>query len=200
MKKIVAIVLTFAMLFSTFTIMRSGVEAKTAKGYYFAMIQKKKSFFGYIKKAKIVADKKVVRVNSDIKLQVPLSEEETTTEEPTTEQPTTEQPTTAAQPATQPQTKIVYGNGPAKLITYGSFMYRKTDKGASRIIKAKKRTFTISKKCKFYDRCWMYGKKKKKIGKAKAFAKFNKIKKTSLNECELVVKNGKVVVIKFGRG
>lgn len=185
MKKIVAILLTFVMLTSTFAVMKtSEVDAKTKKGYYFAMIQKKKSYFGYIKKAKIVANKKVVVVPP-----------ETTT--PAAEQPTGEQPTTAA-PTTQPQTKIVYGKT-AKLITYGSFMYRKTDKGASKIIKAKKRTFTISKKCKFYDRCWE-GKKKKKISRSKAFAKFKKIKKTSLNECELKVKNGKVTVIKFGRG
>ena len=184
MKKIVAVVLTFVMLVSTFAVMKtSGVEAKTKKGYYFAMIQKKKSYFGYIKKAKIVADKKVVVIPSE-------------TTAPAAEQPTGEQPTTVA--PTEPQTKIVYGKT-AKLVTYGSFMYRKTDKGASKIIKAKKRTFIIHKKCKFYDRCWE-GKKKKKISRAKAFAKFKKIKKTSLNECELKVKNGKVTVIKFGRG
>ena len=186
MKKIVAVVLTFVMLASTFAVMKtSEVDAKTKKGYYFAMIQKKKSYFGYIKKAKIVADKK----------EVPI-EVETTTQ--AAEQPTGEQPTTQPAQPTQPQTKIVYGKT-AKLITYGSFMYRKTDKGASKIIKAKKRTFIIHKKCKFYDRCWE-GKKKKKISRAKAFAKFKKIKKTSLNECELKVKNGKVTVIKFGRG
>ncbi len=197
MKKLIAVVLTFVMLISTFAVMKtSGVEAKTKSGYYFAMIQKKKSYFGYIKKAKIVADTKVVYLKSNIK--VNDGEEESTTEAPTVE-PTTEQPT-SAQPATQPQTKIVYGNGTAKIVTYGSYMYRKTDKGASKIIKAKKRTFVISKKCKFYDRCWMYGKKKKKISKAKAFAKFKKIKKYSLNECEFKVKNGKVTVIKFGRG
>ena len=185
MKKILAVVLTFVMLVSTFAVMKtSGVEAKTKKGYYFAMIQKKKSYFGYIKKAKIVASKKVVVVSPKVN-----DEGETTV--PTT----TEAPTVAP---TEPQTKIVYGKT-AKLITYGSFMYRKTDKGASKINKAKKRTFTISKKCKFYDRCWE-GKKKKKISRAKAFAKFKKIKKTSLNECELKVKNGKVTVIKFGRG
>ena len=184
MKKIVAIVLTFVMVASTFAFINNGVEAKTKKGYYFAMIQKKKSYFGYIKKAKIVANKKVVPVEPE------------TTQAVTTAQG--EQPTT--QPVSQPKTKTVYGKGPAKLITYGSFMYRKTDKGASKIIKAKKRTFIIAKKCKFYDRCWEGKKKQKKISRAKAFKKFNKIKKTSLNECELKVKNGKVVVIKFGRG
>ena len=189
MKKIVAVVLTFVMLVSTFAVMKTdGVEAKTKKGYYFAMIQKKKSYFGYIKKAKIVASKKVVVVSPKV------NDEGETTVEPTTQAPTVA-PTEAP---TQPQTKIVYGKT-AKLITYGSFMYRKTDKGASKIIKAKKRTFIISKKCKFYDRCWE-GKKKKKISRAKAFAKFKKIKKMSLNECELKVKNGKVTVIKFGRG
>ena len=66
MKKIVAVVLTFVMLVSTFAVMKtSGVEAKTKKGYYFAMIQKKKSYFGYIKKAKIVASKKVVNRFTD---------------------------------------------------------------------------------------------------------------------------------------
>ena len=183
MKKIIAIVLTFAMLFSTFAVMKYETEAKTKSGYYFAMIQKKKSYFGYIKKAKIVADKKVVPVEAE------------------TTQPTTTQPgeTTVAPETTQQQTKIIYGKT-AKLVTYGSFMYRKTDKGASKIIKAKKRSFTIAKKCKFYDRCWEGKKKKKKISRTKAFNKFKKIKKTSLNECEFKVKNGKVVVIKFGRG
>lgn len=194
MKKIVAVVLTFVMLVSTFAVMKtSGVEAKTKKGYYFAMIQKAKSPWGYIKKAKIKVDKKVVTVDSK------LSDEGETTTEPVTEQPTeqpTVEPTTA--PSAQPQTKIVYGKGPAKLVTYGSFMYRKTDLGASKTIKAKKRTFIISKKCKFYDKCWT--KKSKKISRAKAFKKFEKIKKHSLNECELVVKGGKVVKIKFGRG
>lgn len=194
MKKLIAVVLTFVMLVSTFAIMKtSGVEAKTKSGYYFAMIQKKKSYFGYIKKAKIVADKKIVYVNSKV------NDEGETTEAPTV-QPTTVAPTQAptAQPTTEQQTKIVYGKT-AKIVTYGSFMYRKTDKGASKIIKAKKRTFIISKKCKFYDRCWE-GKKKKKISRAKAFKKFKKIKKMSLNECEFKVKNGKVTVIKFGRG
>ncbi len=188
MKKILAVVLTFVMLVSTFAVMKtSGVEAKTKKGYYFTMLQKKKSYFGYIKKVKIVAKKKVVPV-----------ETETTTQ--AVEQPTGEQPTTQPVQPTKPKTKVIYSKGPAKLITYGSFMYRKTDKGASKIIKAKKRTFVIAKKCKFYDRCWETKKKKKKISRAKAFAKFKKIKKTSLNECELKVKNGKVTVIKFGRG
>ena len=184
MKKIIAIVLTFAMLFSTFAVMKYETEAKTKSGYYFAMIQKKKSYFGYIKKAKIVADKKVVPVEAE------------------TTQPATTQPgeTTVAPETTQQQNKIVYGKGAAKIVTYGSFMYRKTDKGASKIIKAKKRSFTIAKKCKFYDRCWEGKKKKKKISRTKAFNKFKKIKKTSLNECEFKVKNGKVVGIKFGRG
>ena len=190
MKKIIAVVLTFVMFTCTFAIMNnSGVDAKTKSGYYFAMIQKKKSYFGYIKKAKIVADKKIVYVNSKV------NDEGETTAQPTTAAPTV-QPTTQA--PTEQQTKIVYGKT-AKIVTYGSFMYRKKDKGASRIIKAKKRTFIISKKCKFYDRCWE-GKKKKKISRAKAFAKFKKIKKMSLNECEFKVKNGKVTVIKFGRG
>ncbi|MCR5430135.1 MAG: hypothetical protein K6E58_02765 [Eubacterium sp.] len=190
MKKIIAVVLTFVMLTCTFAIMsNSGVEAKTKSGYYFAMIQKKKSYFGYIKKAKIVADKKVVKVNSKLK------DEGETTEQPTTVAPTV-QPTTQA--PTEQQTKIVYGKT-AKIITYGTFSYRKTDKGASKTLKAKKRTFVITKKCKFYDRCWE-GKKPKKISRSKAFAKFKKIKKTSLNECEFKVKNGKVVQIKFGRG
>ena len=189
MKKIIAIVLTFAMLFSTFAVMNYETEAKSKSGYYFTMIQKKKSYFGYIKKVKVVADKKIVYVDPK------LNDEGETTVQPTTVAPTVE-PTTVA--PTEQQTKIVYGKT-AKLVTYGSFMYRKTDKGASKIIKAKKRTFTISKKCKFYDRCWE-GKKKKKISRAKAFGKFKKIKKTSLNECEFKVKNGKVVVIKFGRG
>ncbi len=186
MKKIIAIVLTFVMFASSFAIMKtSGVEAKTKSGYYFAMIQKKKSYFGHIKKAKIVTDKKVVVVPPKSTTQAP------------TQNPT--QPTTVA-PTTQPKTKVVYGKGKAKIITYGSFMYRKTDKGASKIIKAKKRTFIITKKCKFYDKCWEGKKKQKKISRAKAFKKFKKIPKTSLNECEFKVKNGKVSVIKFGRG
>ena len=184
MKKIIAVVLTFVMLASTFAVMDNGVEAKTKNGYYFAMMQKKKDYFGYLKKVKIVADTKVVPV-------------ETTTTEQVTTAPG-EQPTTA--PATQPETKVVYGSGAAKLITYGSFMYRKTDKGASKVIKATKRTFTISKKCKFYDKCWEVKKKKKKISRTKAFNKFKSLKKKSLNCCEFRVKNGKVVVIKFGRG
>ena len=197
MKKIIAIVLSFAMLASTFAIMSNGVEAKTKKGYYFAMIQKAKSPWGYIKKAKIIEDKKVVTVNSK------LSDEGETVTEPVTEQPTeqpTEAPTVAptVKPTAQPQTKVVYGKGLAKLVTYGSFMYRKTDLGASKTIKATKRTFIISKKCKFYDKCWT--KKQKKIKRKAAFKKFSKIKKHSLNECELVVKGGKVVKIKFGRG
>ena len=185
MKKIIAIVLTFAMLFSTFAVMKYETEAKTKSGYYFAMIQKKKSYFGYIKKAKIVADKKVVPVEAE-------------TTQPATTQPgeTTVAPTEAP---TQQETKIVYGKT-AKLITYGSFMYRKTDKGASKHIKTKKRTFTLAKKCKFYDRCWEGKKKKKKISRSKAFKKIKKLKKTNDYCCEFKVKNGKVTVIKFGRG
>lgn len=187
MKRIVAVVLTFVMLASTFTVMKSSeVEAKTKSGYYFAMIQKKKSYFGYVKKVKIVANKKVVPVKSK------------TTEQATIAQGG-EQATTVQQ-TTKQQTKVVYGKGAAKIITYGTFMYRKTDKGASKIIKAKKRTFIIPKKCKFYDKCWKGKKKPKKISRNKAFKKFKKIKKTSLNECEFQVKNGKVKVIKFGRG
>ena len=186
MKKIIAIVLTFAMLFSTFAFMKYETEAKTKSGYYFTMIQKKKSYFGYIKKVKVVADKKIVYVDPK------LNDEGETTVQPTTVAPTVE-PTTVA--PTEQQTKIVYGKT-AKLVTYGSFMYRKTDKGASKIIKAKKRTFTISKKCKFYDNSWA---KKKKIKRTAAFKKFNKIKKKSWDNCEFVVKNGKVVVLKFGK-
>ena len=181
MKRIVAVVLTFVMLASTFVAIDNGVEAKTKKGYYFAAMQKKKSPFGYIKKAKVVRDKKVVTVP-------PKATEEVTTVQ------NSEQATTVA-PSTQPETKIVYGKT-AKIITYGSFMYRKTDKGASKIIKAQKRVFTISKKCKFYDNSWI---KKKKIKRAAALKKFSKIKKKSLNNCEFVVKNGKVVVLKFGK-
>lgn len=187
MKKLVAIVLTFVMLASTFAVMQtSGVEAKTKSGYYFALLQKKSSFFGHIKKVKIVANTKVVPV-----------ETEATTQ--SAEQPTGEQPTTVA-PSTQPQKKVVYGKGKAKIITYGSFMYRKTDKGASKHIKTKKRTFTLAKKCKFYDRCWEGKKKKKKISRSKAFKKIKKLKKTNDYCCEFKVKNGKVTVIKFGRG
>lgn len=181
MKKIIAVALTLVMLGSTFAVMNNVADAKTKKGYYFAAMQKKKSPFGYIKKAKVVVGKKVVVVQ-------PKATEQVTTEQ------NTEQPTTVA-PTTQPETKIVYGKT-AKVITYGSFMYRKTDKGASKKIKAKKRTFIISKKCKFYDNSWA---KKKKISRTKAFKKFKKIKKTSWDNCEFVVKNGKVVVLKFGK-
>ena len=179
MRKIVAVVLSLAMLCSTFAVMNNVADAKTKKGYYFAAMQKKKSPFGYIKKAKVVVDKKVVVVPHASTQQVTTQAGETTTV-----------PTT-----TQPQTKIVYGKT-AKIITYGSFMYRKKDKGASKIIKAKKRTFIISKKCKFYDNSWS---KKKKIKREKAFKKFQKIKKKSWDNCEFVVKNGKVVVLKFGK-
>ena len=183
MKRIMAVVLTFALLITTFTVAKLGVDAKTKSGYYFATMQKKKTPFGYIKKAKVVDN--VVKVKKAIK----PKKEQTTVQ-------AGEQETTVPQ-TTKTEYKIIKKRkGLQKVITYGSFNYRKTDKGASSLIKAKKRTFIIAKKCKFYDNSWT---KKKKIKRAAALKKFKKIKKTSWNNCEFVVKNGKVVVLKFGK-
>ncbi len=167
MKRILAVVLCLALLVSSFAVSESRVDAKLKKGYYFAALQKKKSFFGYVKKVKIVEG--YVTVKKTVK----KGDEEIVK-------------------------KVKKKKGLDKIITYGAYNFRKKDKGASSYKKAKKRTFVISKKCKFYDRCWAK-KKKKKIKRDKAFKKFKKIKKTSMYNCEFRVKKGKVVILKFGK-
>ena len=184
MKKIIAVVLSFALLISTFAFAQYGIDAKTKSGFYSASMQKKKSPFGYLKKVKIVDN--VVKVKKPIK----QNNVQTTTQ-------AGEQATAAPQTTKQQYKTVKKRKGLQKIITYGAFDYRKRDKGSSNLLKAKKRTFIVSKKCKFYDKAWTKG--QKKIKRAAAFKKLKKLKKKTWDYCEFRVKNGKLVCIKFGK-
>ena len=198
MKKIVAIVLSLVMLVSTFAVIDTRVSAKTKKGYYFAVMQKKKTPWGYLKKAKVL-DNLVVVTQTVQKATQPATTQAADQATQNAEETTTQAPVQTTVPSTETVTKVVKKSGALdRIVTYGTFMYRKTDSGAGNIIKAKKRTFVISQKCKFYDKYWN-SKKKKKLKRADALKRFKKIKKTSKNECEFVVKGGKVVAIRFGQ-
>ena len=184
MKKIIAVVLSFALLVSTFAVAQYGVDAKTKSGYYSASMQKKKSPFGFLKKVKVIDN--VVKIKKPIKQKTV----QTTTQ-------AGEQTTAAPQTTKKKYKTITKRKGVQKIITYGAFDYRSRDKGASSLLKAKKRTFVVSKKCKFYVNAWT--KKQKKIKRAAAFKKLKKLKKKSWDYCEFRVKNGKLVSIKFGK-
>ncbi len=189
MKKIIAVVLTFAMLMSTFAMMNSGVNAGVIKkkGFYYAVIQQKKTPWGYVKKVVIENYK-----NPTTKKVTPTTKAPEVTTEPSTEEATTGD-------IPENNEHLNAANKEIKITTYGTFMYRKKDRGRSKTLKKKARTFIVSTKCKFYDRCWV-GKKKKKISRGKALNYLSKVPKHNAYGCEFKVKGGKVVVMKFGKG